>query len=135
MATNINTILNWFKTGFKPTQDQFWASWQSFWHKDEQIPQSSIANLTTVLAAKAENDQFNAHKTDETAHTALFVKAKIYAPGQLLIFKRETNANYAVLEINDFVIGIVSGIRIEAIYLGGDPTILTSFDIINQIEF
>lgn len=52
MATNINTILSWFKTGKKPTQKQFWASWQSFWHKDEAIPQSSITNLISVLDSK-----------------------------------------------------------------------------------
>jgi hypothetical protein len=72
MATNINTILNWFMTGKKPTQAQFWASWGSFWHKDETIPQSSISELTTVLNAKTENDQFNAHKTDANAHADLF---------------------------------------------------------------
>lgn len=52
MATNINTILDWFKTGKKPTQQQFWASWQSFWHKDEQIPQSCIIDLANTLDAK-----------------------------------------------------------------------------------
>jgi hypothetical protein len=72
MATNINTILNWFMTGKKPTQAQFWASWGSFWHKDETIPQSSILGLTTILNAKTENDQFNAHKTDANSHADLF---------------------------------------------------------------
>lgn len=72
MATNINTILNWFKTDLKPTQAQFWDSWTSFWHKDEIIPQSSISNLTTVLNAKVEKSQFDAHQTDENAHIAMF---------------------------------------------------------------
>lgn len=72
MATDINTILNWFKTGKKPTQSQFWASWLSFWHKEESIPQSSISNLTTVLNAKAEKSQFDAHQIDVNAHTELF---------------------------------------------------------------
>ncbi|QSW90690.1 hypothetical protein J0383_07740 [Flavobacterium endoglycinae] len=72
MATNLNTIKNWFKTGLKPTQSQFWATWDSFWHKDEAIPQSSISNLTTVLNAKAEKSQFDAHKTDTNAHAGLF---------------------------------------------------------------
>lgn len=72
MATDINTILSWFKTGLKPTQAQFWASWQSFWHKDEQIPQSSIANLSTTLNAKAEKSQLDAHMVDSQSHTSLF---------------------------------------------------------------
>jgi hypothetical protein len=54
MATSINTILGWFKTGNKPTQRQFWDSWQSFWHKDEAIPQSSINNLVSTLDTKAD---------------------------------------------------------------------------------
>lgn len=65
-------IYDWFMTGKKPTQAQFWASWGSFWHKDEDIPQSAIAELTTVLAAKAEQQQFNSHKTDNNAHADLF---------------------------------------------------------------
>jgi hypothetical protein len=72
MATNINTILSWFKTGKKPTQKQFWDSWQSFWHKDEAIPQSSITNLVSTLDAKAEKSLFDAHKIDKTAHVDLF---------------------------------------------------------------
>lgn len=71
MATNINTILSWFKTGLKPTQEQFGAAWTSFWHKDEKIPQSSISDLTTVLNAKVEKDQFDAHLTDSNAHVEL----------------------------------------------------------------
>ena len=47
-------IKNWFKTGLKPTQIQFWATWDSFWHKDEVIPQSRIQNLITDLENKAE---------------------------------------------------------------------------------
>ena len=65
-------IYEWFMTGKKPTQPQFWASWGSFWHKEEKIPQSSVSNLTQVLNAKAEKTQFDAHKTDEKAHAALF---------------------------------------------------------------
>ncbi|MCC9016449.1 hypothetical protein [Flavobacterium lipolyticum] len=72
MATNINNILSWFKTGEKPTQKQFWDSWQSFWHKEEQIPQSAISDLDSVLNAKTEKAQFDAHKTDRDAHPEIF---------------------------------------------------------------
>lgn len=89
MATNINTILNWFKTGLKPTQAQFWATWASFWHKDEQIPQNSIFGLENTLNAKTDKVQFNAHKLAQDAHAPLFALkqsinekgiAKGYAP-------------------------------------------------------
>lgn len=68
MSTNINTILSWFKTGKKPTQKEFWDSWQSFWHKEEEIPQSSIENLSQTLNNKAEKSQFDSHNTDPDAH-------------------------------------------------------------------
>lgn len=45
MATPLNTIKNWFRTGLKPTQAQFWASWEAFFHKDEKIPQNAIEGL------------------------------------------------------------------------------------------
>lgn len=74
MATNINTILNWFKTGFKPTQAQFWATWTSFWHKDEQIPQNNISGLEIALNEKAEKAQFDDHLSNKNAHVELFDK-------------------------------------------------------------
>lgn len=36
-VTHINQILEWFKTGKKPTQAHFWATWGSFWHKHEGV--------------------------------------------------------------------------------------------------
>ena len=72
MAT-LAEIYDWFMTSKKPTQAQFWASWGSFWNKNESIPQSSISGLTSVLNAKVENDQFNAHKGANDAHAALFL--------------------------------------------------------------
>lgn len=52
--TDKTTIKNWFKTGLKPTQTQFWSTWDSFWHKDEKLPISSIDNLGGLLDGKAE---------------------------------------------------------------------------------
>ncbi|MEA9414394.1 hypothetical protein [Flavobacterium sp. PL02] len=83
--TDINTILSWFKTGLKPTQAQFWASWQSFWHKDEQIPQSSIANLSTTLNAKVEKSQFDGHIVDPNAHADLLQSKVDKVVGERLI--------------------------------------------------
>ncbi|MCD0475711.1 hypothetical protein LPB87_15035 [Flavobacterium sp. EDS] len=74
MATNINTILNWFKTGFKPTQAQFWATWASFWHKDEQIPQNNISGLEIALNDKTDKTQFDDHLSNKKAHANLFDK-------------------------------------------------------------
>lgn len=68
MATNINTILQWFITGTRPTQDQFQNSWRSFWHKDESIPQANIENLESDLNLKANQEDFSNHLTDPSAH-------------------------------------------------------------------
>ena len=56
-VTHINQILEWFKTGKKPTQAHFWATWGSFWHKYEMIPQNNISNLTVALEAKEDKTQ------------------------------------------------------------------------------
>jgi len=70
--TTLNTIKNWFKTGLKPTQLQFWAVFDSFFHKDEKIPVSSIELLQNYLNNKAEKEAFNIHLTDAAAHVGLF---------------------------------------------------------------
>jgi len=54
MATPLNTILNWFKTGLKPTQAQFWASWQSFRHLDDKVPQADIDGLQDSFDEKVD---------------------------------------------------------------------------------
>jgi len=56
MSTDKNIIKNWFKTGLKPTQGQFWSTWDSFWHKDEKLPISNVENLENILNNKAENN-------------------------------------------------------------------------------
>jgi hypothetical protein len=137
MATNINTILNWFKTGLKPTQAQFWASWTSFWHKDEMIPQSSVSDLTMVLNAKVEKDQFDAHKTDMAAHSKLFAKAKVYELGEMQVFKKKAAADVDYIEgqqPGDYCVGAVFNENeevelISADYLGGNITRKSSYDI------
>ena len=126
MATNLSTILSWFMTSKKPTQAQFWATWTSFWHKDETIPQNSISGLINVLNAKTENDQFNAHKTDVNAHSDLFAKVRIVANGRFTIYKNSLNINPETaytLEANDVACGFIPNTQIFipfGMYLGGD---------------
>jgi len=64
----LNTIKNWFKTGLKPTQQQFWDTWDSFWHKDQVIPASSIENLDARFDEKADEEAFQSHLSDNHAH-------------------------------------------------------------------
>ena len=52
----INTLKNWFKTALKPTQSQFWDWLDSFWHKDDKIPMSSIDGIQDEFDKKRSND-------------------------------------------------------------------------------
>lgn len=118
---NLTVIKNWFKTGLKPTQEQFSDTWDSFWHKDEMIPVAKIEGVQPIY------DAIN-------NHTIQLNKVKIYAAGELQVFKRSAT-NPTIIDINDFVKGIVENIYIEGVYLGGNELLLTSYNIMNQLEF
>ncbi len=51
---SLNTLKNWFKTGLKPLQVQFWHWMDSFWHKDELIPATTIDGLQGLLDSKVD---------------------------------------------------------------------------------
>jgi hypothetical protein len=72
MATLKDTIKSWFETDDTPTQAQFWAWMDSFWHKDEKIPIDAIEDIEGILDAKADAEALTNHLDDEAAHTALF---------------------------------------------------------------
>ncbi|MEI7488107.1 MAG: hypothetical protein WCJ72_11995 [Chryseobacterium sp.] len=74
MSTPINTILSWFETGDFPTEDQFAASWTSFYHKDESIPMDKVENLNGKLLEKVDKSVYNAHLTNENAHITTLAK-------------------------------------------------------------
>lgn len=126
---SLNTIKNWFKTGSKPTQPQFWDAWDSFYHKSSDIPAANVEGLTELLVSKAEKESFDAHLSDANAHAELFAKERMIANGQLLVFKAEGNINKNLLEVNDYCMGFVQGVFINSDYLGGDRTLLASFNI------
>ena len=92
--TAINTIKNWFKTGLKPTQDQFWNWMDSYWHKDELIPQDKIQDLSTTLSGKADADQL-ANKANADA-TGLTDEQKSAWKESLSV--REVPANIALVD-------------------------------------
>ena len=74
MATPINTIYSWFETGDFPTQEQFHASWSSFWHKDETIPMTTINGLSDQFGKYVLVSTFNSHLNDENAHSIYLAK-------------------------------------------------------------
>lgn len=75
MATSLTTIKNWFKTGLKPTQAQFWAVFDSFRHKDDGVPAGDVSGLQDLLDGKM----------DKKAITAT-IKAGTYVPGQAYVY-------------------------------------------------
>ncbi|MGQ3646284.1 hypothetical protein ACT8PC_05625, partial [Ornithobacterium rhinotracheale] len=73
--TDLNSIKQWFKNGLKPTQEQFWAWLDSFWHKDDKIPAENIQGLNDMLSgidlsSKVENADFESFKTENTGELA-----------------------------------------------------------------
>ncbi len=55
--TDKETIKKWFTTGSKPTQEQFWAWQDAYWHKSEKIPIERIEKLDEVLQNTADASQ------------------------------------------------------------------------------
>ena len=51
--TEKSTLKNWFRSKLKPTQAQFWAWMDSYWHKGEKLPISTIDGLGEAVDGKA----------------------------------------------------------------------------------
>jgi len=52
--------------------------------------------------------------------------------GQSIIFKNEIDTDNSILEVGNRVIRVVDGFWIRGIYTGGDPLLLTSYEILDQ---
>ena len=72
MITPISTLKRWFANFKKPTQEQFWAWLDSYWHKSEKIPLDTIDGLENAIRGTASADQLRNHLTDSQAHQELF---------------------------------------------------------------
>lgn len=70
--TSINTLKQWFQTAMRPTQEQFWAIFDSFRHKSDKVPASDIEGMDELLLNKADKEAFTVHLDDEAAHATLF---------------------------------------------------------------
>ncbi|MFL5747208.1 MAG: hypothetical protein ACJ751_21215 [Niastella sp.] len=88
---NINTLKSWFKRGFKPLQQQFYDWMDSYWHKNEQLPISSVNGLENVLNTLPSQESINALVT-------LFLPERINA-----------NANY--------IYTLKAGSRLESVII------------------
>lgn len=127
MAT-LAEIYDWFMTGKKPTQAQFWATFGSFRLKGDSIPQSDITNLSNTLNAKAEKSQFDAHKVDPNAHPKLLLQARIIPIGGLLVFKVTPNENENEKQQGDYCMGIVEDSFISGNWNGENDQLKSSYE-------
>lgn len=64
----LNTIKNWFKTSLKPSQQQFWDTWDSFRHKFDKVPVKDVDGIDELLNTKADKIDLNDHIADVNAH-------------------------------------------------------------------
>lgn len=64
----LNTIKNWFKTTLKPSQQQFWDTWDSFRHKLDKVPVKDVEGIDELLNTKADKIALNDHIADINAH-------------------------------------------------------------------
>ena len=96
--TAIQTLKKWFSNFKKPTQEQFWAWIDSFWHKSEKIPMDSIEGLGSAIQGTASAEQLRNHLTDSQAHNGLFDGKVDKVPGKILSSNDFTNELRAKLE-------------------------------------
>ncbi|MGD1319149.1 hypothetical protein [Chryseobacterium sp. 2R14A] len=132
MSKPINILNEWFKTGKKPTQEQFWELIDSFWHKDLLIPISSISNLNTTLDNKVDKNVYEnnlsvlAHKDASNLSPNDIIDWKTalgvgQLPGNIATVDDGSNIGnvYTKNQSNDFFIA-------AADYTGPDGKILSS---------
>ncbi|MFB9079033.1 hypothetical protein ACFFLS_09955 [Flavobacterium procerum] len=64
----LEIIKSWFKTGLKPTEQQFSDTWDSFRHKDEKIPNQDIEDIDVFLDNKVDKSEFQNHLASSDSH-------------------------------------------------------------------
>ncbi|MBB5334467.1 hypothetical protein [Chryseobacterium koreense] len=103
--TTINIIKNWFVNGAKPPQEHFWNWLDSFWHKDESIPQNQITGLPQTLSQKADVAQLagkaNANASNVAAYATYWRDAIGIEPAGTYIYASEKAAHNGVATLND----------------------------------
>ena len=140
--TAINTIKQWFKTGSKPTQDQFWNWMDSYWHKDELIPQNKIQDLSTTLSSKADADQLeNKANADATGLTQEQVdawntklKTLSEAPKDNKQYARK-NGSWEEITASGGAEASAPKINIKGCSLAGNKSVRLEFEVSGYPEF
>ncbi len=121
-VTPLETLKEWFMTGKIPTQSQFWAALDSFWHKDQEIAISRIKDLANFLKQKLDTEAFKSHVTSDKSHKDLFETKVDKVPGKELSDNNFTDSFKKKLED----ITLPTNISLK----GGN-----SFNIINELNY
>jgi hypothetical protein len=124
MATAKNLIKDWFRTGLIPTQAQFWATWDSFWHKDEKIPSSAIDGLDDYLFAKADKPTVEAFQASLIALVEDLQQSDVITANQIDSLQYQMTAINTLLTSDDVNLDTVQEI-VDAI-----KTVQTSLNTI-----
>lgn len=82
--TAIATLYKWFSDLKKPNGAQFRALIDSFFHKSEKIPMSSIDGLDRIIEGTASAQQLQNHINDTHAHKEVLDKKVDKVPGKKL---------------------------------------------------
>ena len=90
MITPKKTLYKWFSNFMKPAQEHFRALIDSFYHKNEPIPMSSIDGLSKAIEDTVSAKQLLNHINDTEAHSALFDE-----------LKRQIQAIQTILQVDD----------------------------------
>ena len=98
---SLSTIKGWFKKGMYPTESQFSQTWDSFWHKDEQIPLSFIAELTEKLNQKANSALLDTKADKEHLHEDYLTKEDIVDKQDVRDDNLQTNSKIITSAINE----------------------------------
>ena len=67
-------IYSWFETGDFPTEAQFRATWDSYFHKSDKIAMGNISGLVEALNKTVSLTVFNSHLNDTNAHSSYLAK-------------------------------------------------------------
>jgi len=108
-TTDKSTLKNWFVRAAKPLASQFAAWLDSYWHKDEKIPISSIEDLDETLNDKT-TTAFVANSISEAMANVLVNDASLQAKGivQLSNIMGDDNTKAAtpalVKQVNDTLV-------------------------------
>lgn len=129
--TPIQQLYKYFSDLMKPTGAQFRALIDSFWHKAEKIPISSIEGLDKLIEGTASARQLQNHINDTNAHKELLDKKVDKVPGKKLStedFTTELRQKLEGLQQVD-----TSGLLPKGGYMGTAQDLKNLIDAINRI--